>query len=159
MIYRNRIFCVCIVALCGASLLTAFPRLAQGRDLLSRYRNQNRLLIVFAPVKSTLPYRHQAKQWQEQEAEMKERDIVRFDVFERGTSGAGNTVLSRFDTMTLRKRFGIRRNAFRVLLIGKDGHTAFSSRHPVTAAHIFALIDAMPMRRQEIKQRGARSFD
>lgn len=42
---------------------------------------------------------------------------------------------------------------FQVALIGKDGHVAFSSREPVTQGAIFARIDAMPMRRDEMQRR------
>ncbi len=42
---------------------------------------------------------------------------------------------------------------FQVSLIGKDGHVAFSSREPVTQGEIFARIDAMPMRRDEMQRR------
>ena len=42
---------------------------------------------------------------------------------------------------------------FQIKLIGKDGHVAFSSREPVTQGEIFARIDAMPMRRDEMQRR------
>ena len=40
--------------------------------------------------------------------------------------------------------------AFRVRLIGKDGGEKLDSAAPVSAAALFALIDAMPMRRAEM---------
>ena len=39
--------------------------------------------------------------------------------------------------------------AFRVRLVGKDGGVKFDSAKPVSADALFALIDAMPMRREE----------
>lgn len=39
--------------------------------------------------------------------------------------------------------------AFRVRLVGKDGGVKFDSAKPVSADVLFALIDAMPMRREE----------
>ena len=41
---------------------------------------------------------------------------------------------------------------FQIQLIGKDGHTAFSSREPVPQGEIFARIDAMPMRQDEMRR-------
>ena len=56
----------------------------------------------------------------------------------------------------LRSRFGISPGQFRVILVGKDGGVKLSSGSPVSAATLFALIDAMPMRRDEMRQRGRR---
>jgi hypothetical protein len=41
--------------------------------------------------------------------------------------------------------------AFKVRLIGKDGGEKRVSTEPVTMTEVFALIDAMPMRREEMK--------
>ncbi len=40
-------------------------------------------------------------------------------------------------------------SAFGVRLVGKDGGVKFGATAPVSAADLFALIDAMPMRRAE----------
>ena len=40
---------------------------------------------------------------------------------------------------------------FQIELIGKDGNVAFSSREPITQRELFARIDAMPMRREEMR--------
>ena len=41
---------------------------------------------------------------------------------------------------------------FQIKLIGKDGHIALSSHEPLSQSEIFASIDAMPMRRDEIRR-------
>lgn len=41
--------------------------------------------------------------------------------------------------------------AFRVRLVGKDGGVKLDRDTPVAVAELFALIDAMPMRRAELK--------
>ncbi len=51
-----------------------------------------------------------------------------------------------------RARFGVPSGQFRVILVGKDGGVKLSSARPVSAADIFALIDAMPMRRNEMRR-------
>ena len=50
------------------------------------------------------------------------------------------------------KKHGIDANGFAVVLIGKDGHDAFHAAKPVPAAVLYGVIDAMPMRRAEIKR-------
>lgn len=41
---------------------------------------------------------------------------------------------------------------FRVVLVGKDGHTTISSDKPMSADSLFAQVDAMPMRQDEMRR-------
>jgi hypothetical protein len=41
---------------------------------------------------------------------------------------------------------------FEVFLVGKDGHTAVSSDKPRCAEDLFARVDAMPMRQDEMRR-------
>jgi hypothetical protein len=52
----------------------------------------------------------------------------------------------------IRARLGADRSRFQVFLIGKDGNTAFTSETPVSAEQLFAKVDAMPMRQQEMQR-------
>lgn len=52
----------------------------------------------------------------------------------------------------LRTRISADGSRFRVFLIGKDGHTAFSSDKPFSAEYLFGKVDAMPIRRDEMRR-------
>ena len=52
----------------------------------------------------------------------------------------------------LRRRFHIRPNDFTVILLGKDGGEKFRSHAPVTIDQLNRIIDAMPMRQQEMRE-------
>jgi hypothetical protein len=52
----------------------------------------------------------------------------------------------------LRGRFGVTGNSFAAILVGKDGTEKLRHDAPVTAAKLFATIDAMPMRRREMRE-------
>jgi hypothetical protein len=54
---------------------------------------------------------------------------------------------------SLHFRFGLTPSTFAVVLVGKDGTEKFRSTQPVSAPALFALIDQMPMRRWEMRQR------
>ncbi len=57
----------------------------------------------------------------------------------------------------LAKRYHIKSGQFTVLLIGKDGGEKFRGNEAVTAKRLFGIIDAMPMRQLEIREkRGSR---
>ncbi len=53
----------------------------------------------------------------------------------------------------LRKKLGVPPTGFAVALVGKDGSVKETWREPVDPARIFALIDRMPMRRNEMRNR------
>ena len=52
---------------------------------------------------------------------------------------------------TLRRRFGGTR--FRAILVGKDGEEKISSDLPLDRDALLPTIDAMPMRRQEMRRK------
>ena len=141
----------------GAALFLLSMAAANGGDFdLRPYHNKNRLVFIFALNNANGLYRKQAALWSGKRAGLNERDILRCNVFERGAGKIGDAPLAIGDANALRKQFKIRRGAFRLILVGKDGHTAFSTGKPVPAARLFALIDAMPMRRQEMRNQGKR---
>ncbi|WP_158810214.1 DUF4174 domain-containing protein [Beijerinckia sp. L45] len=53
----------------------------------------------------------------------------------------------------LRRKLGVGPKGFAVVLVGKDGGVKETWREPVAPAKIFALIDTMPMRADEVRAR------
>ena len=53
----------------------------------------------------------------------------------------------------LRQKLGVAAPGFAVVLVGKDGSVKETWREPVAPARILALIDRMPMRRDEVRGR------
>ncbi len=56
---------------------------------------------------------------------------------------------------TLRRRYDVAPDAFAVLLIGKEGGVKLRGVRPFTLRTLFGAIDAMPMRRDEMRRRAA----
>ena len=52
------------------------------------------------------------------------------------------------------ERFGVEPGTFAALLVGKDGAVKHRSAEPVEPGELYALVDAMPMRRREMRERG-----
>ena len=129
----------------AALLLASLPLVSHAADTapqsLSGYRDKNRVLLVFAPSASDARYRKQIELLRGNDSGLKERDLLRFNLFE-----SGGTALQR--------HYGIRPGQFRVLLIGKDGNTAYTAVRPVVPSDLFRRIDRMPMRRNEMRRRG-----
>ena len=53
----------------------------------------------------------------------------------------------------LRERLGLPADSFRAVLIGKDGGAKITAAAPIAPQRLFATIDAMPMRRTEMRER------
>ena len=54
-------------------------------------------------------------------------------------------------TLSIRNKYEFKE--FKLLLIGKDGGEKYNSNDPININIIYELIDGMPMRKQEIKER------
>ena len=139
----------CLVAMTQLGEITS---MSAGEPALERYRWQNRALLVFAPdVDSTL-YVRQQEMLLDVEAGLNERDVVVISVLgdvvevERRPDAAASAV-------ELRDSHDVLSGDFRVVLIGKDGGVKLRQDEPILAADLFALIDSMPMRRQEMGRR------
>ena len=118
------------------------PLLTLAQNDLTKYRNNNRLLLVFAPSKGDPRWQKQNLLLAGSAAEFQERDLLRFDYLEKsGHAGAA-----------LRTRYGVKPGQFRVLLLGKDGHVASSGPTPLSLQTLTEQIDRMPMRREEMRR-------
>lgn len=51
-------------------------------------------------------------------------------------------------------RYGVSEDLFALILVGKDGGVKLTRNEPIALDRIFALVDSMPMRRREIRERG-----
>ena len=112
---------------------------------LDAHRWHHRLLVVFAPA-ATAPALLAQRRAVDGPA-YAERDLAVVEVVGDHVSGAGDPAAA------LRRRFGVAPDAFRVVLVGKDGNVARTSPTPLAAADVAATIDAMPMRRDEMRRR------
>jgi hypothetical protein len=119
---------------------------------LSKYRWRHRLLLIFSPSSQTPAFQKLVDQLQQQQEGVADRDLVVFSLLNDGQSRVGETVLNRPEVQPLRGRFRVTADEFRVVLIGKDG-TVKLNEPAVQLSDIFALIDSMPMRQQEMQEK------
>lgn len=117
---------------------------------LSSLQGRKRVLLVFAPRADAPDLAEQARGARALAAQGDDRDLHIVTV-------AGDRVEGLADAAgALRGRLHVEAGAFRVVLVGKDGHAAVSSTRPLSAAALAARIDAMPMRREEMRRSGRR---
>ncbi len=129
----------------AASILAmaAFPGQAAPSiaDPLAVYRSKARVLLVLAPSANDVRLRRQREMFASMKAGADERDLALVEAI-------GTTEEAR----ALRHRFGLASD-FHAILIGKDGGDKLTSVEPLGSGDLFPLIDAMPMRQQEMQAR------
>jgi len=123
---------------------------------LDQYKWKNRLLFIFAPDHNDPLLASLRKELSEQESEVADRDLIVFQILESDSSTMNAEPVDSQTTSWLREHFSIPQKTFALILVGKDGGIKMKRHDRVELADIFALIDAMPMRRQEMRQKGQR---
>lgn len=114
---------------------------------LTEFKWKKRILFV-VDTKNDLDTRNlQVVTFNNQHKEMKERDLVLFIY-------TGKEVLDRNGIVTNINPDNLTYDEFQgVILIGKDGGVKLRKKFIVEANEVFELIDQMPMRRAEMKNR------
>ena len=120
---------------------------------LSQFQWKNRLLFLFAPNHSHPLFDGLQKSIANQQAEVADRDLVIFEILESGTSRMDTRDLDPQVAQSLRDKFDVSPGRFALILVGKDGGVKLKRQEQTQLEDIFALIDAMPMRMQEMRQK------
>lgn len=131
----------------------------QVRDLRGRsfdmqdHMHQRRILVLFDPPAGYL------KEVEQSGAGFTDRDLVVLAVFGQASASKvpeASWIYAVNDAGgDLRSMFGVRGAAVRSVLVGKDTGIKERREGIIPLSKLFAKIDAMPMRRAEVKSRAA----
>ncbi|MGH1570047.1 DUF4174 domain-containing protein [Methylobacterium sp. P31] len=109
---------------------------------LDAYRDRARVLVLSAPDAADAHLKAQRVALGSVRAGVAERDLVVLEAVGTGT-----------EARALRTRLDLPADRFRAVLVGKDGGAKLAAEEPIAPQKLFATIDAMPMRRAEIRER------
>lgn len=123
----------------------------QAQDI-RQYQWKNRLLLLFAPSSESATFKKQYDHLTNKQEEVTERDLLIFQLFLLGGQ-YDNGILTKEESQKLYKRYEVPRDAFTLLLIGKDGGLKLRRSEFTEVNDIFNLIDSMPMRQAEMRRR------
>jgi monofunctional biosynthetic peptidoglycan transglycosylase len=132
------------------SRVSAFA--AQAPFALRDYQWRRRVLVVSAPTEDNEQLEEQLQALRSSAREFSERDMVLVRLVD-GSSAAGDRKLTAEEVAGTRAALGFEPGSFAVRLIGKDGTIKLSGESAVPMTEIYALIDSMPMRRREMRDR------
>lgn len=126
--------------LLGATLL-GIGAAGAAENPLARYRWSARVLVISAPGADDARLAAQRAVLAQAGPGLKTRDLVVLEAL-GGTRAA----------TALRTHLGLPGSAFRAVLVGKDGEIKRTETAPLAAQALFETIDAMPMRRDEMRR-------
>lgn len=134
------------------------PDMDQSQEVdLDQYRWENRLVLIFAPSSVDNSYLKQKKELAGKSYELEDRDIIIFELLESGKSTVDKLPLTDEQQSYLRREFEVPDDDFAFILIGKDCTVKLRSNQTVSTDDLFALIDSMPMRREEMRRKSSKS--
>ena len=119
---------------------------------MQRFQWQNRPLLVFAPAGDDPALERQLKIAAEHRAGWRERDMVTIVVAGDRPVTVDGTRAKDLANEKLRQRYRVTGDNFAAILVGKDGTEKLRHDEAISAAKLFQTIDAMPMRRREMRE-------
>ena len=134
----HRLLPFAVAAVLGTAI--GAPARAAG-DPLAPYRGRNRIVVALAASPADPGLAEQRRLFAGLGAGARDRDLVLVEATDGTPAGAA-----------LRGRFG-GGAGFKAVLVGKDGDEKLSAAAPLGRDALFPVIDAMPMRREEVSRR------
>lgn len=137
--------------LTAAALVFASPVTASAG--MDDFHWSKRPILVFAESADSQQARAQVALFRETPAKLSDRQHVVISVFGAHTVTVNGKAANRLSNRALRSQYDVPENRFAVILIGKDGGEKLRVNEVVDPARIYGLVDRMPMRRQEMRQK------
>ncbi|GJE62483.1 DUF4174 domain-containing protein [Methylobacterium trifolii] len=113
---------------------------ASEGDPLRAYRGTRRVLVLSAPNADDPRLGAQRQALASARPGLTERDLLVVEAIGPGSQAS-----------SLRRALDLPAGAFRAVLVGKDGGAKLTSPEPIPPQALFSTIDAMPMRRDEMR--------
>ncbi|MCW9708605.1 DUF4174 domain-containing protein [Fodinibius salsisoli] len=117
---------------------------------LDQYQWENRLLLIFAPSDTSDFFHTQISEFEGRKKGFHDRDLKTLYLLGDGTSQVEGEPISVLATEQLYEDYNVPENTMTVILIGKDGTEKLRTGQLLTILKLFSVIDAMPMRKQEM---------
>jgi hypothetical protein len=140
----------------ACTLLTGLALLITGNALaydLSPHLWQNRLLFLVSDSAADPRHAAQREVIDTLRDEVIDRDLVVFELF-TASGNVDGLVLGADDVAELRTQLGVAPGDRQMILIGLDGGIKRRGELDTELQAVFGQIDGMPMRRQELRERG-----
>ena len=119
---------------------------------LKKHQWENRLILVLAKTPENLEFQKQLNELKAHEDGLKDRKLIVYRITPQSYATGFLKRTEWSQKATLFNDFMKNNDRFKVLLIGLDGGIKLKASKVVTAKTLFKTIDAMPMRRTELRE-------
>ena len=126
--------------------------MAQSNDIMQQHQWKQRVLLIFSPDASDSLYQQQLAVYQQQKTGLEERDLVMYKISKDEVIAPTGKEYDRAVAQALRNQYQIKEKGLMVVLIGKDGGEKLTEQGLLGTDKLFATIDRMPMRQQEMRR-------
>lgn len=134
--------------------LVASAAMTVSEPLLAAYsyKWKYRPLFIFADSTANSALAEQRRIFAASRAGLVERDVALIWVIGNNVSIDGGPGLHQ-TAAALRARYGVGPTEFKAMLVGKDSSVKLASSSAIRVESLYSTIDAMPMRRDEMRRR------
>lgn len=147
---RITVYVLAAVSVFGFGGVSTARTQVTGQTTLRQLRAVARPLLIFAPKPDDPRLEIQVRTLTEHAAEAHDRDLVVLGLPYRNPSPT-RAQLTSDDAEAARRRFHVAPEDFTVILLGKDGGEKLRSSKPFSMQQLNNTIDAMPMRKDEMR--------
>lgn len=126
---------------------------ADVRDVFEKYWWQKRVVVIFSPDRNQDTLKDQIAILEGHKTGLDERDIVTWIVVDKDYVLVDGKTMPHLATPPIYKHFNLDRRDYTFMLLGKDGDPKLQTSEIVSAKDLFSLIDEMPMRKREERNR------
>ena len=143
---RPFVLVLLVSGLAVAALAQTPPSKPSLPERIKAQRWQKRVVVLYAPTAESAELRQQKASMSAAQAQMQDRDILVIEAIEAS--------LNPREKQYVRQTLGVEPGSFAVVLLGKDGGVKRKETEPIDPKALFQTIDTMPMRRQEMREKG-----
>ncbi len=121
-------------------------------DFLEQYHWKNRIVLLFG-AGADQNVKKQIEELESEPEEISDRDLLIFHIdqeVELLNSKASQTDVT---AAQFRAKYNVPEDQFRYILLGKDSGVKYSKKEFVPNRKLFGIIDAMPMRQREMREK------
>jgi hypothetical protein len=137
------------------ALLSVFSLVIQktnAQTILTKHKWQQRILLLLDKSKSSKTMNAQLELLGNLDADYDERKLLVLLVYQKAFQYLNGPKTTKYDP-SLYKELSSESERFNAILIGLDGGVKLRRPTPIPRADLFALIDRMPMRQNELKNK------
>lgn len=121
-------------------------------DFLEQYHWENRIVLLFGSG-ADQDIEKQIAELESDPEGISDRDLLIFHIGQEVNLLNDDASHADVTAEQFRARYKVPKNEFRYILLGKDGGVKYSKKEFVPNRKLFAIIDAMPMRQREMREK------